>query len=88
MVPHVQPETVAAIRERVERGEYEDADAVVRAALEALALDELRALLAESDAQYERGEYDVLSPELMDRIEQEADELARSGAPLRPHVCP
>jgi len=88
MVIHVQPETEAAIREKVVRGEYEDADALIRAALKVLALHEIRALLAGSDAQYERGEHEVLTPVLMDRIEREADGLARSDAPLRPHGCP
>ncbi len=88
MVIQVQPDTETAVRERVERGEYEDADAVIRTALHLLDLHQLRGLIDESSAQFARGEYVILTPEVMDEIEREADVLARSGAPLRPHVLP
>ena len=64
MVLQVRPETEAAIRERVERGEYDDADSVVQAALRVPALQEIRALVAESEAQCERGEFVELAPEV------------------------
>jgi len=88
MALYVRPETEAAIRERVDRGEYEDADAVVRAALRVLALHELRVLVAESEASYERGDYVELTPEVWDEIERQVEEKVRTGAPIQPHVCP
>ena len=88
MVIHVQPETEAVIREKVERGEYEDADAVIRAALKQLAVQEIRVLIAESQAQYERGEYVELTSEVWAEIEREADEMVRTGASVQPHVLP
>lgn len=88
MVIEVRRETENAVRAKVERGEYEDADALIQAALRSLEFDERRALVAAGFAQIERGEFAILTPELMDKIEQEADELARSGVPLAPHVLP
>ena len=88
MVIQVQPETEAAIQAKVARGEYRDADAVIRAALRVLEDQEIRQSVAEGLAAIERGEGIVLTQEIWKEITREADELARSGRPLRPHVCP
>ncbi len=88
MVIHVQPETEAAIRERVESGRYENVDAVVRAALHVLHNAEVRALIEEGRASLERGEGVELTPEVWDEIEREADEMIRRGEQPAWHVRP
>lgn len=75
--------TIALIRDRVAKGEYEDASAVVREGLRLLQLRETRArldhLLAEAGAQYDRGEYQTWSPATMDAIVNDVDENERLG---------
>lgn len=81
------------IRQKVESGQYDDPSAVIRAAIRLLdnrdkQLQELRASIAESLAAIERGEGREWTPELMDEIEREADEMIRLGLPPHPDVCP
>lgn len=81
------------IRQKVESGEYDDAIEVIRAAMRLLdrrdaQLQELRASIAEGLAAIERGEVSEFTPELMARIDQEADEQIRLGIPVDPDVCP
>ena len=88
MALDIRPETEAAIQERIESGQYRDADEVIRSALKLLDDHEFRALVAESRAQFERGEYVELTPAVWDEIERAAEEKARTGAPIQRHVCP
>lgn len=81
------------IHEKIESGQYDDPSDVIRAAIRLLdkrdrKLQELRALVAEGLASAERGEVDELTPELMARIDREADEMIRLDIPPDPHVCP
>jgi antitoxin ParD1/3/4 len=88
----LSPQLEAIIRDRVASGLYEDADEVVEKAL--LLLDDqdrinrLRASIEESERQFERGEYDEWSHELMEKIILEGDEMARRGIAPDPDVCP
>jgi hypothetical protein len=66
---------------------------VIRAAIRLLdnrerQLEELRASIAEGLASVERGEVSEWTPELMAKIDREADELVRRGVPFNPDVCP
>jgi antitoxin ParD1/3/4 len=90
---HVSPDLEERIREKVESGQYDDPSDVIRAAMRLLdtrdrKLQELRELVAEGLAAAERGEVDELTPELMAKIDREADEMIRLGIPPDPHVCP
>ena len=68
------PEFEAMIRERVERGTYNDATEVVQEALRLLdERDRLLASLDEAAAEFERGEGVEWTPELMEQIREEAD---------------
>ena len=88
----LSPQLEAFVKEKVETGPYEDAEAVVREALQLLyERDEATRLhnsLVESEAQMERGESATWSPELMGRLIKEADELydkgVRAGRDVRP----
>jgi antitoxin ParD1/3/4 len=91
MTVTLSPELEASIRQKVDAGHYQDADAVVRAALRALEaherLEALRASLVEGNEQIERGEGIPWTPELMDRLGREAAELVRRGHRPHPDVC-
>ena len=86
------PEVTELIQRRVEDGRYPDADAVVREALRLLEEREkllyLRAALAEANAQFDRGEYVEWTPDLMDRLVEESEEMYRQGIKPDPDVCP
>ena len=75
------------IRSQVESGRYADANDVIREAVQLLAerdrVRRLRASLAEADGQIDRGEYVVWTPDLLEELSQEAEELARQGK--QPH---
>ena len=87
------PELEADIRQRVASGEYAAETEVLRIALRLLdarerRAQEIRASIEEGMAAIKRGEGIELTPELMDEIEREAEELARIGALPKPDVCP
>jgi antitoxin ParD1/3/4 len=93
MVIHVTPEIEADIRQRVESGEYADESDVLRKALRTLEarerrIQEIRASIEEGMAAFERGEFVELTPEVMDEIDREVDEMVRIGALPKPDVCP
>ena len=87
------PELEAMVRQKVETGRYDDADAVVQAALLLLdaherRLDRLRTAVAAADEQFEQGKYARWTPELRARLKQEAEDLARQGHQPHPDVRP
>lgn len=86
------PQLEAMIRERVESGRYNNASEVVRDALRHLEEHErvqhLRALLAVGEEDERRGNLVDYTPELMDDIYREAEELFLRGEEPDPEVCP
>jgi antitoxin ParD1/3/4 len=86
------PELEAMVRHRVASGRYPSASEVIHEALRLLEerdrLRELRASLARADEQIDRGDAVEWTPELLERLSQEAEELVRQGAQPRPDVCP
>ena len=92
MVIQLSPESEAAIRELVARGEYGDEEAVVAEAIRMLVerhkLDRLRALIAVGDERAARGEVVEWTPDFMDRLQREGEEDERLGRPLRDEVLP
>jgi len=88
----VAPEIEADIQERVERGPYPDADAVIKEALRALDARErketLRALIQEGLDEAARGELIEMDDDFWPSIMREADEEDRLGTPIPDHVKP
>jgi putative addiction module CopG family antidote len=80
------------IQRRVDDGRYADATAVIR---EALQLQEerekhkyVRAALAKAIAQADQGDEVEWTPDLMDRLVEESEEMYRQGIKPHPDVCP
>jgi putative addiction module CopG family antidote len=92
MSVRVAPDVEAMIREKVTAGRYDDEDEVLREALRALderdRLCALRASLVRANEQIERGEYVEWSPDFMEQLSREADELVAQGYQPKPDVCP
>lgn len=86
------PQLEAMIRERVASGRYSSASEVVRDALRHLEEHErrerLRALLAVGDDDERQGNLIDYTPEFMEDIYREADDLFRRGEEPDPDVCP
>ena len=82
----------ALVRERVASGRYADPETVIEQAVRLLQtrdkLDDLRALVAEADDEFERGEVVEWTPEMFDQLRLEAAEAAQRGEPLPAHVHP
>ena len=80
------------IQQMVDSGRYQTADEVLEEALIALddqlRLERLRAAIDIGDAQIERGEYEIFTPELAEEMRLEAIALARAGHQPDPDVCP
>jgi putative addiction module CopG family antidote len=87
----LDPEAAEFIARRVEDGRNADATTVIREALHSLEgrekLSYLRKSLAEAQAQYDRGEYVEWTPDLLDRLEEESEEMFRQGIAPDPDVC-
>ena len=88
----LSPQLEALVNEKVEAGVYEDAEAVVREALNLLddrdRLYRLRESIQEDQNEFERGESEEWTPELMERLIREGDEMYRQGIKPDPDVCP
>jgi antitoxin ParD1/3/4 len=86
------PQLEALVRQKVETGPYGSAEEVIEEALQALEERErfqrLRASLMEAEAEIERGEGVEWTPELMEHLKREANELRRQGAEPDRDVCP
>lgn len=93
MVIQLPPDVEASIRQQVEHGRFPDAADVLREAMRLLdereqQLDALRAKLQVGLDELDRGEGDAWTPELMERVSREADEMYRRGEQTDPDVCP
>jgi antitoxin ParD1/3/4 len=86
------PQIEAMIRERVESGQYDNADDVMREALRLLEerekLDHLRSLLAVGLEQLQRGEGIEFTAERAEEIRRSAKEAYLRGDKPKPDVCP
>ena len=92
VVVHLDTVSEAPIRQNAMSGRYGEVADVVREALRLLderdRTERLRALIAEGVAAAERGEFVALTPELLDQVTREVEELARLGRQPSPDVCP
>lgn len=87
------PDVEASIIRRVQRGQFPDEVQVVREALQLLdererQLDALRNNIRIGLNELERGEGAEWTPELLDRLNREADEMFHRGELPDPDVCP
>jgi len=83
----------ARVREKVARGEFSDADAVIREAMRLLdererQLAELRGMLQTGLTQLDRGEGVPFTPELVAQMRRDAEERFRRGERASPDVGP
>lgn len=82
----------AMIQERLESGHYASADEVIEEAVTLLEARErferLRASLIEADEQTRTGKIMEWTPELRQRLREEAIATANRGVPPDPDVCP
>ncbi len=95
-----EPSVEERIRRHVDSGKYTDAVHVVAEALDAMDLverrraehdekvEQLRALIAEGDEDFERGDFVEWTPTLMSEIFTEALEANQRGEPTDDHVKP
>lgn len=88
----LSPRAEAMIRERLQSGRYASADQVIEEAVTLLEARErferLRASLIEADEQTRAGKILEWTPELRQRIREEAMATAHKGIPPDPDVCP
>jgi putative addiction module CopG family antidote len=80
----LSPELETMIREKVETGEYHDANDVISQAMQALAVHD--AAIAQGIAEADRGETVELTDELWDQLMAEGDERAARGEPIDPLI--
>jgi putative addiction module CopG family antidote len=92
MQPTLSPQSVEVIQVLIKSGRYHDADEVIAEALLVLEEQErlaaFRAAVALGDEQIERGEVDLYTPELREKLMREAQQMAREGRKPHPDVCP
>lgn len=88
----LKPEHEAFVRKQIERGKYHDADELIEQAIRLLEehdkLISLRAAVTEARAEVARGDAAEWTPDLMDRLQREADEEDRLGLPISDNVTP
>ncbi len=88
----LSPDAEARIKEFVDRGGYDDPEAVLDEALRVLEerdkLARLRALIAVGDEQIARGEVVPWTPDFMDRLKRQSVENVRLGKPFKDEVIP
>jgi putative addiction module CopG family antidote len=85
----LSPQAEALIQEKVRSGLYANAEAAVDAAVQLLdQYDRRLQRLRDAIAVGEEGDAIPWSPELMDQLRQEAEEMRRRGEAPDPDVCP
>lgn len=93
MAIQIPSDVEATIRAKVESGQYRDETDVLRTAMRLLEarderISDVRTLIAVGLESLERGEGIAFTPEIMDEIDREADEMIARGLPPNPDVCP
>jgi putative addiction module CopG family antidote len=81
------------VREKVDRGEFSDADSVIREAMRLLdererQVEQLRGMLQIGLTQLEQGEGVRFTPELVAQMRRDAEERFRRGERANPDVGP
>ncbi|MGH2561763.1 MAG: type II toxin-antitoxin system ParD family antitoxin [Thermomicrobiales bacterium] len=88
LTPHLE----SMVRQKVASGRYNNASEVVREALRLMEEHDqhqrLRSAVAIGQEQVKRGETQPFTPELMERLKNEAIEDARAGKPIPDEVRP
>ena len=86
------PEAEAVVRQKVADGRFASADEVIEAAVTLLEardrFERLRASLIEAEEEIRAGKTLEWTPELRQRLREEAEAMDREGVPLDPDVCP
>lgn len=87
------PRLEAIVRQKVESGLYNNASEVVREAIRLMdardqQMENLRAAIAEGNAEVERGETMIWTESSIAEIMAEADEADRQGLPIDERVKP
>lgn len=86
------PEAEAVVRQKLADGKFASADEVVAAAVTLLEardrFERLRASLIEAEEQVRQGKTLEWTPDLRQRLRDEAAEMVRKGIPPDPDVCP
>jgi len=92
MAVQVSPKLESEITDLIATGDYADAEDVIERGvhllLEVRRREQLIASVDEAVASLDRGEGQVLTPELWDEIWDQAMDDERAGGPLDPDVCP
>ncbi len=88
----LSPEAEARVRDLIERGDYDDPEAVLdetlRVLMERDQLARLKELIAVGDEQAARGQVVPWTPDFLDRLKREAAENVRMGKPYKDEVIP
>jgi putative addiction module CopG family antidote len=88
----LSPEAEALVRQLIERGDYDDPEAVVDEALRVLIerdkLERLKELIAIGDEQAAREQVVPWTTDFLDRLKREAAEDIRLGRPFKDEVIP
>ena len=88
----LSPQLEALVQSKVDSGRYNDANDVIREALELLdeheSTERLRAALAIGEEQFARGEYIAYTPGFFAEAKQRAKENAARGHQVKPDVLP
>ncbi len=86
------PQQDAYVRQQLDANAYDSVSELLTEALQALeARDRLRRLresIAEAERDFEAGNYEEWTPELMARLVREGDEMYEAGIVPDPDVCP
>ena len=88
----LSPGAEALVRQLVDRGDYDNPEAVVDEALRVLMerdrFERLKALIAVGEEQSARGQVVPWTPDFLDRLKREAAENVRLGRPFKDEVIP
>jgi putative addiction module CopG family antidote len=93
MTMQLPADVEARVRDKVARGEFSDADAVIREAMRLLdererQLAQLRGLLQTGLTQLDQGEGVPFTPQLVAQMRRDAEERFRRGERANPDVGP
>ena len=88
----LSPGAEALVRQLVDRGDYDDPEAVVdeapRVLMERDRFERLKALIAVGEEQSARGQVVPWTPDFLDRLKREAAEQVGNGMPIKDEVKP